>query len=272
MTAQPRQILIDPQPQRSCGLARASFAQSRGRPGLRALRQQGSAKLIVLPGSEAVFLNTSGGLTGGDRLSYALDIGPGCRVTATTQTAERIYRSAEGRADISVEMTLGAGAHLDWVPQETILFDRSAARRRTTITLAEGATCLFAESIILGRPAMGEVLRETAFQDLRLVQRGPLPLHQEPFTLDAARLASGKAGLAGARAFASVALIAPDAPDRLPPLRAALDGFGTIAAASALPGRLVLRLMAADGWPLRRHLAHLIQLLRPGPLPRVWQI
>jgi len=258
--------------QRSQGRALAGFALNAGRPALRQMRQEGSARLMVLPGPEVVFLNTSGGLTGGDRLSYALDVGPGCRATATTQTAERIYRSTEGAAAMTVEMTVGDGGHLDWLPQETILFDGSNARRRTRITLGAGASCLFGETVILGRPAMGETVRQAQFRDWRLVQQGTTPLHLEALALDPARLASGAAGLAGARAFATLVLIARDAADRLARLRPALTGFDTRAAASAMAGRLVVRLMAGDGWPLRRHLAHLLGLLRPAPLPRVWQV
>ena len=260
------------QHQRSQGRAQARFAVARGSTRLERLHQQGSAKLIVLPGPEAVFLNTSGGLTGGDRLELGLTLGSGARVTATTQTAERVYRAASGSAAISVGMELGAGAHLDWLPQETILFDRAAARRRTQITLAEGATCLMCESVVLGRAAMGERVHEAAFTDWRLVQRDGRPLHLEALTLDAARLAAGAAGLADARAFATLVLVAPDAGDALGRARAVSGADDVQAAAAALPGRLVVRMMAADGWPLRRALMRVIRALRPGPLPRVWQI
>jgi urease accessory protein len=257
--------------QRSRGAAQARYALIEGHPRLREMRQEGSAKIILLPGPEGVFLNTAGGLTGGDRLAYSLHVGAGCHVTATTQTAERVYRSSGGHAALSIDFDVGAGGHLDWLPQETILFDGAAARRKTTITLAEGASCLVSETVILGRAAMGETLRTVDFRDTRLVRRGAHPLHMETLALDAARLASGAAGLAGARAFASLVLVARDAADRLDALRAHLAGFDTRAAASAMAGRLVVRLMADDGWPLRRHLAHLIPLLRAGPLPRVWQ-
>jgi urease accessory protein len=33
-----------------------------------------------------------------------------------------------------------------------------------------------------------------------------------------------------------------------------------------------VRLMAADGWPLRRQLLRLLAVLRDGPVPRVWQM
>lgn len=267
--------------QRSAGHASAAFDLRDGRQRLADLRQQGSAKAIMLDPGELVFLNTSGGLTGGDALSYRLDLGPGTRLTATTQTAERIYRSTGPAARMGVRAHLGAGSHLDWLPQETILFDRAHAQRRTEITLAEGATCLTCETLVLGRAAMGETIAEIDFHDWRMIRRGDTPLHLEALRLDAARLADNPAGLGGARALATVVMIDPRAETVLDRLRAALAGLaadgtdGTAgavrAAASALPGRLVLRLMAADGWPLRQALARILALLRGSPLPRVWQ-
>ncbi len=258
--------------QRSKGAASVSFATADGRCVLRDLRQQGSAKVITLPGPEAVFLNTSGGLTGGDRLAYALQVGAGGRVTATTQTAERIYRSTSGAAKIDVSFDVGAGGHLDWLPQETIIFDRAQARRRTIVTLGDGASCLMAETVVLGRAAMGEQVRTLAFHDWREVRQNGRPLHLEVLALDDARLLAGAAGLDGQRAFATVVMIGASAPDALPRARAALTDPDVRAAASALPGRLLVRLMAADGWPLRRQMVRLLAALRPQPLPRVWQI
>lgn len=259
--------------QRSKGAAYAGFAVVDGRQRLRDLRQAGSAKAIVLPGpaSEVVFLNTSGGLTGSDRLDYALSIGCGCRLTATTQTAERLYRSAGGLARIGMSAQLGAGAHLEWLPQETILYDRSAARRRTEIDMADDATCLMTETVVLGRAAMGEAVTQAAFTDWRILRRGGRPLHMEVLRLSDAALRMGSAGLDGARAVATVILAAPGAADALGPVRAALGIEGVRAAASALAGRLMVRLMAADAWPLRLQLIRLLSVLRRAPLPRVWQ-
>ena len=259
--------------QRSHGAAHAGFARVDGRVQLRELRQAGSAKAIILPGQvcEVVFLNTSGGLTGSDRLDYALSLGHGCRLTATTQTAERVYRSAGGQAQIGVQATLAPGAHLDWLPQETILFNRSAARRRTEIDMADDASCLMSETLVLGRAAMGEDVVQTAFTDWRLLRRNGKPLHMEVLRLCDAALRMGAAGLNGARAVASVILAAPGAADALGPVRAALGMEGVRAAASALSGRLVVRMMAADAWPLRLQMIRLLSVLRPGPLPRVWQ-
>jgi urease accessory protein len=242
------------------------------------LHQSGSAKAFLprVHGAapEVVFLNTAGGLTGGDRLDYALTLAPGLRATATTQTAERAYDSGNGLpARIEVTLKVPEGAFLDWLPQETILFENAALERDVTVDLAADAGCLFLESVVLGRRAMGENLQRLRFADRRTIRRAGRPLWTEPLMLDGARLAraEGAAMLGGARAFATLALVAPDAADRLDALRAVLDEPGVEAAASAFEGKCICRLLAADGWPLRRQVIRALAVLRPGPLPRVWQ-
>lgn len=243
---------------------------------LERLRQQGCAKAIlphVSGAAEVVFLNTSGGLTGGDRLAYALELAAGVRATATTQTAERAYRAAEGVATMEVSMRLGAGAWLDWLPQETILFDRAALERDTRIELGADAGCLICEAVVLGRAAMHETLRATHLRDRRQISRAGRPVLVDAVRLDDAALTSGAAALGGARAFASLAMVAQNAQDALAAVRAVLDEPGSRAAASGLDGRLQIRILAQDGWPLRRQIARILSVLRrDAGLPRVWQM
>ncbi|MFN3937021.1 MAG: urease accessory protein UreD [Gemmobacter sp.] len=258
--------------QRSTGAARVGLALRHGIAAVATLEQTGCARAFVLPGPEVVFLNTAGGLTGGDMLSAGLDIPAGARVTATTQTAERLYRAAGGTARIAVSARVGAGARLDWLPQETILFEGCRARRRTEIDLGPGATCLMAETLILGRAAMGETPRRPDFRDWRQISRGGVPVHLDPVAIGPGTLGPGPAGTDGARALASVVLVGPGAENALGPVRALMPFDGVRAAASGWDGRLAVRLMAGDGWPLRRALAALLRLLCGRPLPRVWQV
>jgi urease accessory protein len=234
------------------------------------LRTQGSAKAI-LPGGQAerevVFLNTAGGLTSGDHLRFTLKAEG--RAVATTQTAERAYRATGAPARMEVLLTVGPGGWLDWLPQETILFDRAALDRRTLIDLAPGAGCLALETVVLGRAAMGETLREVRFRDRREIRRDGRPFWLDPLALEADAL-EGTATLNSCRAFASLVLTEEVATN---PLRALLDEPGVAGSASAFAGRTTIRLMAADGWPLRRQIARLLHVLRQGqPLPRVWQL
>jgi urease accessory protein len=260
--------------QRSAGDARVSFAGAR----LGQLRQVGSAKaqLPHITGRpEVVFLNTSGGLTSGDTLDYAVTLTDGAQVTATTQTAERAYRANAGPAHVRVAHRVGDGCWLDWLPQETILFDRSNLKRDTHVALTGAAGCLLLESIVLGRAAMGENPRDLLCRDTRRVTRDGQPVFLEPLLLDSATLAHAGASalLGGARAIATLVLCAQGAEDALAPARATLGADGVDGAASAYDGKLVVRLLAADGWPLRRQILSLLHVLRRGcPPPRVWQM
>jgi urease accessory protein len=252
--------------QRAKGEAFVTLADDR----LVRLRTEGSAKAILPEGAagrEVVFLNTSGGLTSGDHLRFGLEMAG--RAVATTQTAERAYKATGIPARMDVRLSVAAGGWLDWLPQETILFDRAALDRRTVIDLAPRAGCLALEAVVLGRAAMGETLRELRFRDRREIRLDGAPWWIDPLALDAQAL-HGSATLQGARAFATIVMTG-EVP--LDPLRAVLDEPGVTAAASAFAGRTVVRMLAPDGWPLRRQIARTLHILRQGqPLPRVWQV
>lgn len=260
--------------QRSQGAAHVVM----GPRGLIDLSQRGSAKAMLprmtagLP--EIVFLNTSGGLASGDRLAFAVDLRPGTRALATTQTAERAYRATDDPAQAQVTLTVGAGGWLDWLPQETILFHESKLNRHTRIDLAGDAGCMLLETVVLGRIAMDEVPVRLHLRDRREVYRDGRILHHDALALDDATLPrlAGPALTGTARALATLAVIAPHAPDLLTRARDVLDEPGVTGAASAPPGRLVIRLLAQGDWPLRRQVNRLLGALRPDPLPRIWQV
>lgn len=264
--------------QRSRGRAGISFALRDGAVRLVDLHQQGSAKAMLPrvagPVPEVVFLNTSGGLTGGDALSYAIEVGAGARVTATTQTAERAYSSLGAQAQLTVSARVGAGGRLDWLPQETILYEAAHLRRDTIIDLAADASCLLVESVVLGRQAMGERPAIAQLSDNRRVNRDGKPVWVERQRIDQhfLRDSENPALLSGARAFAVVALVAPGAEDALNPVRKVLDEAGCSAAASGWDGKCLVRVTAGDGWPLKRQLARVLAVLSGRPLPRVWQM
>ena len=264
--------------QRSHGRAVVALRRHGDRVALDRLEQAGSAKAILprshTPSPEVVFLNTSGGLTSGDRLQFSVDLAAGVRASATTQTAERAYRANGLPAQVRVTASVGRGGRLDWLPQETILFEASALHRETVIDLEADAACLICETVILGRHAMGEHPVAARLTDRRVIRRDGRPVLIDSLRLDSEVLAAAArpAVLGGARAFCLIALVAPDAACALAPLRAVLDEPGVTAAASAFDHKCLLRLTARDGWPLRRQIIRALAVLRPGhPLPRVWQ-
>ncbi len=237
--------------------------------------QEGCLKARLLRGGaghELVALNISGGIAGGDSLETSLDLAPRARALFTTQAAERVYRALDDApARVATRLRLGACARLDYLPQETILFDGFALTRELDIELAADATFLGVESLIFGRLAMGEQVRAGALHDRISIRREGRMLWKDITRLEgdmAARL--DRAGIgAGARAVASIFGVGPGFAARLPDLRAALDGAS--AGASAFEGMVLARILAPDGAALRRVLARALQVLRGRALPRVWQ-
>ena len=262
--------------QRTRGRASVGVQAAGGRTRLRDLHQSGSAKAFLPnvhgPVPEVVFLNTAGGLTGGDHLRFSMAVDDGARALGTTQTAERAYASSGGAARLDMDLRVAAGGRLDWLPQETILFNRSTLSRTTEVLLAGDAVFLFVEMVVLGRAAMGEAVRDLHFRDMRRISRDGCPVMIEPLEITRETLlGSDLATLDGARAVATVGLIAPGAEDALGPLRAALPDHVPVAA-SAWDGKCIARLMAPDAYPLRRAVAAILTTLRQAPLPRVWQL
>lgn len=266
-----------PAHQRARGCAEVAFTRREGATRLDRLYQAGCAKAL-LPRThgadpEIVLINTAGGVTGGDRIDYGISAGPGSGLVATTQAAERVYRSTGGSARIETRLTLGPGARLDWLPQETILFDGGRLTRRLQADLAQDATLTALEMLMFGRAAMGEAVSTGALSDTWEIRRGGRLVHMEALRVigDIARALAGSAALSGNRALATLVVVGPDAGDRLVSARAWLAQLeGVLAAASAKDDVLILRFLAADLAPLRAALGRFLMAFRSIGLPRVW--
>ena len=269
---------LAPVHQRARGTLRLSFKRRSATTVLDGLRQEGCLK-ARFPHAEhgawtgAVTLNSSGGVAGGDILDTTIAAGPGTQATVASQTAERFYRALPGTASaqVSTALHVAPGASLEWLPQETILFDRCAVQRRLSVNLAEDAWFLGVEQLVFGRTAMGEAVHEACLRDLIQVRRdGRLLLHDAiRFDGPVQSLLDGRAISSAARGIATLIHVAPDAETKLDALRRVLDGHD--AGASAWDGMLVSRIAAPNGACLRAAVVAGLAVLRAGrPLPRVW--
>lgn len=267
--------------QRTKGFAACSFKQRANKTVLDRLYQSGSFKVRlprVDPGQspEAVLLNTAGGLTGGDALSFEGGVADECDAVFTTQASERAYRSISGAAHVATRLAAGNNATIAWLPQETILFDGARLKRTFDVDLQGNASLIAHETLVFGRAAMGEVMRTGAFSDIWRIRRDGKLIHADAVRIDGRidEVLAGAAVAGGAYAMATILYAAPDAPGRLDAVRDQIDSFSPasgIAGASAWSGKLVIRAVAASGQHLRKIVEPLISELRDGrPMPRVW--
>lgn len=270
----------EPPMQRADAAVEVAVAVSDGATRIDTLFQRGSGKCILptMPGAvpEAVLINTAGGVTGGDRIRWHCTARDGAELVVTTQAAERIYRSTGPEALITTELRLGRGARLAWLPQETILFDASALRRRIDARLQPGARLLLAEATVFGRSARGETVERGLFADRWRISVGGRLVHAEDFRVGpaiAATLAT-PAVLDRAVAIATVLLVDDGAELMLDQGREIVGAEGGVSHWTVSgSGKLLARLYAADGYLLRKRLMPLLELLNgEARLPKAWSL
>jgi urease accessory protein len=222
-------------------------------------------------GLSAVFVNTAGGVAGGDRFDIAIAAGEGARLTLTTAAAEKVYRAPAAPARLDISLKAEAGAHLAWLPQETILFDRAKISRRIDIDLAETASLLLCEIVVFGRAAMGERMQSGEFVDRWRLRRGGKLIFAETVRLDGdigtklARPAVAKGGVAIA-----TALIVPGDEAMLERIRGAAESFGGEVGISCWNGFAMARFCAQDAARLRADMMTVLGRASTAALPRLW--
>ncbi|HEY0207119.1 MAG TPA: urease accessory protein UreD [Acetobacteraceae bacterium] len=227
------------------------------------------------PGAWAhvVTLNSAGGVAGGDTLAVRIGAGTGTSATVASQAAERIYRALPGAtARIATTLQVEAGAALEWLPQETILFDGCALQRTLDIELAEDAAFLGVETLVFGRAAMEEEVRTARVHDRVRLRRGGRLVLQDAVRLDGpvAPLLRRRAVADGARAVATIWQVGPGGAG-LEALRAAFGEIGAEAGVSVVDGVLVARIVAPTGASMRKSVVTGLNILSGGrTLPRVW--
>ena len=112
-----------------------------------------------------LLVNPSGGLVGGDHLSIELSVGPKAHVLISSPSANRVYRSLSKDAVQDVDITVGPGGILEWVPEHTIPFAGSRFRQTIRATLSDGATLVLWDAVASGRIAHGERWKFTTLEN-----------------------------------------------------------------------------------------------------------
>jgi urease accessory protein len=222
-------------------------------------------------GLSAMLVNTAGGIAGGDRFEVEIAAGEGARLTLTTAAAEKVYRAPDAPAQLNISLKAEPGAHISWLPQETILFDRARISRRIDIALAEHASLLLCEIVVFGRSAMGERMLHGEFTDRWRLRRGGKLVFAETVRLDGdigeklARPAVANGGVA-----IGTALIVPGDDALVERIREAAESFGGEVGLSAWNGFAMARFCAQDAARLRADMMTVLGRASGSALPRLW--
>jgi urease accessory protein len=274
----------------SRGLAEIGFARSGGVTRLTHLYQRDPLRVLfptpaVGDPPLAVLLTTSGGLVGGDRLGIGIRLAEDAAAHVTASAAEKVYRSIGPTTEVRQSLSVAAGAALEFLPPETILFDGARLWRETTIELGAGSTFLGGDIVVFGRRARGERFARGFLREMWQVRReGRLvwgdALHLEG---DISGIIEDRACFDGAAAFATL-ILAPGARDprsvleNAREIQAAARAIDLRAGVTAVSGLVIARWLAADAAALRRAYAGLACHLRqaamelPPLMPRLWNV
>ena len=130
-------------------------------------------------------LHPPGGVVAGDHLTIASTVESDSQVLITTPAAGKFYRSGGGEAQQTVNLTVAENASLEWLPQETIVYEGAQVNSSMNIELAEQARFIGWEILALGRPAACEGFENgSACLNWRISRSGRL-VYMERLRLDA---------------------------------------------------------------------------------------
>src|SRR3954471_24669258 len=260
---------------RARGAVTFDVHQAEGITRRRQLHESGSLRVRFpspeAQGLSAVFVNTAGGIAGGDRFDIDIATGEGSRLAVTTAAAEKIYRAAGPAAQVNIALQAAAASHLAWLPQETILFDGARVLRRIDIDLAESASLLLCEIVVFGRAAMGEKILSGSFVDRWRLRRGGRLVFAETVRLDGDIGAKLKrsAVAKGCVAIGTV-LIVPGDEALVTRIREASESLSGEVGISAWNGFAMARFCAQDAAKLRADMIAVLGRAGGAALPRLW--
>jgi urease accessory protein len=221
-----------------------------------------------------IIVHPPGGLAGGDRLQIEAEVGSDAWAQLTSPGAAKWYR-ADRPASQHLKLKVEAGATLEWLPQETILYCGTQADLQAQIELQGDARLYYWDMVAVGRPASGEAFASGHLQTRLEIRRdGRLLWHERQRVSGGDPLLQSPIGLGGHSLFATFIVTGEIDVELLARCR---ELTGPVRAnLTQLPGLVLGRCLAHEAMQARAWLIDCWRLLRPAVLgraaipPRIW--
>jgi urease accessory protein len=228
----------------------------------------------------SVILHTAGGIVGGDRLSCNIHLHPQSSALITTAAATKIYRTNGKTAQQSIHLHLDADACLEWLPQETIVFNQAIYRQQLRVDLAPGACWLGWDLTRFGRTARGEKFVEGEWRSHIEVWQEDSPLWiDRQRLLGSEELFTSPHGLDHCPVIGSLALVGRSVePEWVETARSLWTGNSASVGVTRLMSGLLCRYRGHSTMEARQWFVDVWRSLRglyydrPVCIPRVWQL
>ncbi len=223
-----------------------------------------------------IVVHPPGGIAGGDELELKVDARENASALLTTPGAAKWYRSAGAWAKQS--LAFGVRGRLEWLPQETIVFDGALAQASCELDLDADAGLIGWDIVCLGRTGSGERFQRGSYRSSIRLRRAGRLLWLERARIDGGGgLLDSPAGLGGSPVFGTLFASFPSMETMiLEDLRSQepVSGRGAV---TMLPGVLLARYLGDSSEAARRYFAALWRMLRPRLAgreaiePRIWR-
>ncbi len=224
----------------------------------------------------AIVVHPPGGIAGGDELTLKVNAQENASVLLTTPGAAKWYRSAGALATQS--FVFGVQGLLEWLPQETIVFDGALAETACEVDLAAGAGLIGWDIVCLGRTGSGERFTRGSYRFCTRVKRDGKLLWLERGRIDGGgRLMESPAGLGGKPVFGTLFASALNLTQELLNETRKTEPEAGRGAVTLLPGILLARYLGDSSEAARRYFIGLWRILRPALTgrdaiePRIWR-
>lgn len=224
-------------------------------------------------------LHPPGGVVGGDSLQLTAELVPDSQALITTPAATKFYRSSGLSAQQTTCLWVEPGASLEWLPQETIIFQGGHVNNHTRVEVNGDGRFLGWEILCLGRPAADELFATGFCRQTLEIWRDGVPLYIERSRYEGgSSLLSAPWGLQGFPVVASLVCLT-DQRELLDDVRSAVRGLyaESLIAVSQRDGVLVCRYLGVSTEQARKLFAQIWTVLRPAVfskavvIPRIWQ-
>ena len=227
---------------------------------------------------QTIILHPPAGIAGGDRLQISAALAAGTHAQITTPGAGKWYRSGGPEASQELDFALGRDAVLEWLPQETIVYDGAFADISWEAHLASDARLIAWDIVCLGRTGSGERFDNGRCRiETRLVRDGRLAWLERGQIGRGCAVSSSPAGLDGAPVLGTMIAAAPAIDDAwLAACREVAPRRGE-SAVTRLPGLIVARYRGDSTEAARMYFVELWKRLRlpiagrEAIEPRIWR-
>ena len=226
---------------------------------------------------QSIVVHPPAGIVGGDRLTLDVTVESGAHAQLTTPGAAKWYRSPGAPARQRLAFTVGAHALLEWLPQESIVFDGAIAELDTRVALRTDAVFLGWEIVCLGRRLAGEEFRHGRLrQEVVVLRDNARQWTERALIAGSAPLLNAQVGLNREPVFGTFLAAAPQVPEHLVAACRQVTCEDGESAVTRLPGLLLARYRGASAEAARHYFATLWSRARPALAkrealtPRIW--